>query len=352
MARNLHMTAKEIILQRLYNQQLAETKFKTPEEIVGWMIAMQSQVWEMAKWGIGLRLPGSTNADIEAAFNQGKILRTHLLRPTWHFVTPKDIRWLLSLTAPRVNAFNAPYYKKMELEEGIFKKANKILIKTLQGGKQLNRNEIKEVFEKNKIPINDLRFTLLLMQAELAGIICSGARKAKQFTYALLDDIVPGTKKFIREEALAELVKRYFITRGPATIRDFVWWSGLTVKDAKEGLAMNKSIFQSGKFNESEYFFKPVSIDPKKKIQLTFLLPDYDEYGISYKDRSIINNPNYKTSDETRNIHNIIIDGVTGGVWGKDNKTKAIETTVFTSINKSKLPVLKKAIEKYRLFFE
>src|SRR5215510_13731164 len=114
------MTANEITVQRLFNQQISETTFKTPQEIVGWMVAIQSQVWEMAKWAIGLRLPRSTNTSIEAAFNKGDILRTHLLRPTWHFVTPKDIRWLLSLTAPRVNAFNAPYYRKMELDEKVF----------------------------------------------------------------------------------------------------------------------------------------------------------------------------------------------------------------------------------------
>src|ERR1700750_1907667 len=105
------MTGKEILTQRLFNQQIAETKYKKPEEIVNTLVAMQSQVWDMGKWAIGLRLPGSTNEDIEKAFNKGDILRTHVMRPTWHFVTPSDIRWLLKLTSPRVHAFIAPYYK-------------------------------------------------------------------------------------------------------------------------------------------------------------------------------------------------------------------------------------------------
>jgi hypothetical protein len=101
------MTDFEIVKSRLINQQIAETKFISAQEIVAWMVAMQAQEYAMAKWAIGLRLPGLKDADVEKAFNDGAILRTHLMRPTWHFVTPSDIRWMLALTAPRVNAANA-----------------------------------------------------------------------------------------------------------------------------------------------------------------------------------------------------------------------------------------------------
>ena len=346
------MKERDIIIQRLFNQQIAATKFTKPGEMVSYMTAMQSQVWEMAKWAIGLRLPGCTNDDVEAAFNKGDILRTHLMRPTWHFVTPADIRWLLALTAPRVNAFNAPYYKKMELDETVFKKAHKVFVRTLQGEKQLDRNEIKKELEKNKIETNDLRFMLLLMQAELSGLICSGPRKGKQFTYALLDERAPATKPFSRDEALAELVKRYFITRGPATVQDFAWWSGLTIKDAKEGLAANRPLFNFEKLNGTEYIFKHNLFELKKSHQSTFLLPDYDEYGISYKDRSILSDPKYKTSDETRSIHVVIIDGVAGGTWEKDIKSKEVKIHFFTSLNKSKLTAMKKATKNYASFFK
>jgi len=345
------MTEREIIVQRLFNQQIAETKFTKPGEIVNCMVAMQSQVWEMAKWAIGLRLPGCTSADIEAAFNNGDILRTHIMRPTWHFVTPADIRWLLALTAPRVNAFNAPYYRKMELDTKIFKRADTIFTKMLQGGKQLNRLLLKEALEKNKIKTNDLRFMLLLMRAELDGLVCSGARVNKQFTYALLEERVPATKSFHRTEALAELVKRYFITRGPATVQDFAWWSGLTVRDAKEGLTMNKPLFDSEKVNGVEFFFNPVSIDLKKNTQLTFLLPDYDEYGISYKNRSIIFDPKNKMGNETRTNHVIIIDGKAGGAWERSRNRKGVNTFLFSSLNKTKLAAVNRAIKKYSLFF-
>jgi len=347
------LNPKEIIIQRLYNQQIADTNCKKPEEIVSTLVAMQSQVWDMGKWAIGLRLPGSANEDIENAYNRGDILRTHVMRPTWHFVTPADIRWLLKLTSPRVHAFNAPYYRKMELDATVFKKANAVFVKMLQGGRQLNRLILKDALEKSKIKTNDIRLICLLMQAELDGLICSGAREGKQFTYALLDERSPGNDRFQRDEALGELVKRYFITRGPATVQDFAWWSGLTVKDGKDGLAMSKSVFESEKVNGTEYFFKPGSFDYKKKIHSTFLLPDYDEYGISYKDRSLFMNELNKIKSKKKYPHTVIINGVAGGTWRwkRTIKQMQIETLLFTSINKTKQQALARAEKMYTSFF-
>ncbi len=346
------MSEQEIILRRLYNQQIAESTCKKPAEVVSWLVAKQSQEWAMAKWAIGLRLAGSTDADIEHAFNNGDILRTHMMRPTWHFVTPADIRWLLALTAPRVNAFNAPYYRKMELDTTVFKRANTIFSKMLQGGKQLNRLVLKEALEKNKIKTNDLRFMLLLMRAELDGLICSGARMNKQFTYTLLEERVPATKSFYRDEALAQLVKRYFITRGPATIQDFVWWSGLTVRDAKEGLSMHGSLFTAEVIGGKEYIYAPAAIENKNKIQSTFLLPDYDEYGISYKDRSLLVNKKDEAAENKRYSHTIIIDGKAGGGWqpGLENKIRQVETSFLSPLSKTKQQAVKKAVKKYLSF--
>jgi hypothetical protein len=308
----------------------------------------------MGKWAIGLRLPASTNADVEKAYNNGDILRTHVLRPTWHFVTPADIRWLLKLTSPRVHAFNAPYYRQMELDTKIFKKANKIFVRALQGGKQLTRLALKELLEKNKINTSDIRFALLLMQAELDGLICSGAREGKQFTYALLDDRAPADKKFNRDEALGELVKRYFISRGPATVQDFAWWSGLTVRDAKEGLSMNKSNVESDRVNGTEYFFKPSAFDLRKKIQSTFLLPDYDEYGISYKDRRLMFDRLTSFKSKKKYPHTFIINGIAAGTWMRKEKNRRmqVETIFFDRLSKAKEQQVKKALDKYIAFFK
>ena len=308
------MTTAEIINRRLINQQIAETKFKKPQEIVNWMIAMQAQDFAMAKWAIGLRLPGSSEVDIEKAFNDGHILRTHLMRPTWHFVTPADIRWMLALTAPRVNAVNAYWYRKFGLDNKIFKRSNDLMAKTLHGGKQLTRASLKSVLDHAKIKADGLRLSYLMMRAELDGIICSGARQGKQFTYALLDERAHRILTFDREQALAELIKRYFISRGPATLQDFVYWSGLTMKDAKTGFALLKSNLVTCEFEGREYIFNPAGSKIDSGSQTTFLMPDYDEYGMSYKNRSALSSAS-KPDGIDPYTHWIVINGKMEGTW-------------------------------------
>lgn len=353
------LTIPEIVRNRLINQQIAFTRFKKPEQIVSWLGAMQSQVYAFAKWAIGLRLPGSNEAMVEQAFNEGRILRTHMLRPTWHFVTPTDIRWMLALTAPRVNAFNAYMYRKLGLENRILNRSTDILIEVLRGGKHLNRLVLRYALAKAKIRTDENRMSHLLMHAELAGIICSGPRQGKQFTYALLEERVPPLPIPDREECLSELTHRYFASLGPASLHDFVWWSGLTMADARDGVAMLKPPFIQEQMEKHHYVYAPLSSTVKniKDIHATFLLPDYDEYGISYKDRSsifnikrlsttvIAGNPEFK--------HTLIIEGQAGGTWQRvvrNNKTTA-ETSFFVSMNKAKQAAVNAAIERYSASF-
>ena len=350
------MNNSDIIRHRLINQQIAETKFTEPAEIVSWLVAMQAQEYAMAKWSIGLRLPGSTDETIEKAFTDGLILRTHLMRPTWHFVTPKDICWLLQLTAPRVEAINGFTYRQQELDSKLFKRSNAVIAKALEGGRQLIRTELQAELRKKKIIADGVRLSCLMMKAELEGIICSGARRGKQFTYALMDERVPPAKTFTKKEALAELATRYFTSRGPATVKDFATWSGLSVTEAKEGAAMLSSRFIKEKINEQEYFFIPASFDTKRKIQTSFLMPDYDEYGMGYKDRSAIFNTTIDLSQfkNENPIFNrmIVIDGKIEGTWKRviKNNTVNIETIPFSPLSKTKQQALGKAIKKYCLF--
>ena len=249
------------------------------------MGAIQAQDYAMAKWAIGLRIPGSDDAIIEKAFNEGKILRTHVLRPTWHFVTRQDIRWMIELTAPRILSSLAHNDRHLSLDKKILKKTNDALAKALQGGKQLTRDEIKSVLQRARIDTSGLRFIHLLEHAELDRVICSGPKMGKQFTYALFDERAsPETME--REEALAELTKRFFTSRGPATIHDFAWWSGVSVTEAKKGIEMVKRKFKREIIDGKEYFFRIPSTFKNEIIPAALLLPNYDEYVISYKDRT------------------------------------------------------------------
>ena len=345
------MTTADIINRRLINQQIAETKFKKPQEIVNWMIAMQAQDFAMAKWAIGLRLPGSHETDIEKAFNDGHILRTHLMRPTWHFVTPADIRWMLALTAPRVNAVNAYWYRKFGLDNKIFKRSNDILAKTLEGGKQLTRATLKSALDQAKISADGLRLSYLVMRAELDGIICSGPRQGKQFTYALLDEKVPGNFSFDREKALADFIRRYFTSRGPATLQDFVYWSGLTMKDAKTGFAILTPNLLSGEFDGQDYKFDQGKSKINSNSQTTFLMPDYDEYGMSYKNRSALNSIS-RPGRVDPYAHWVVLNGKIEGIWKRTflKGTIKVDTVPFVALNKTKKQALMNAVRRYSSF--
>ena len=351
------MKVADIINHRLHNQQIAETKFTKPEEIVSCMIAMQSQEFAMAKWAIGLRLPGCSETDIDNAFNNGTILRTHLMRPTWHFITPADIRWLLALTAPRVHAINGFTYRQSGFQKSTFKRSNDAIAKALQGGKQLTRTELQSALAKVKIKVDGIPLSALVMAAELDGIMCSGPRVDKQFTYMLLDERVPKTKKFHRQEALVALTRRYFETRGPASIKDFANWSGLTIKDVKDGVAELPDEFICKNLDNQEYIFKERSFTTSTKLQKTFLLPDYDEYGMSYKDRSALflpaNKPELSKGGNAAYQHMIVINGTIGGTWktAVTKKKFAVETNTYKPLTKTGELTLKKAVKKYSSFF-
>lgn len=347
------MTIKEVIRLRLANQQITATACKTPQQLVGHMVAMQAQEFAMAKWAIGLRLPDVRMADVDNAFNNGDILRTHMMRPTWHFVAPADIKWMQQLTAHRVHAASASMYRKTGLDTKMFRRCNDLLVKKLQGGNFLTRDEIKAALQKSRIDTDGFRLVYLLMQAELECIICSGPRKGKQFTYALLDERAPQAITLDKTTALAELTRRYFSTRGPATVHDFVWWSGLTVKEAREGVALLDKELEAITAGDKEYIWLPAKAGLPAGAQATFLMPDYDEYGISYKDRSAIFNNEYTAEKRGGNIifnHVIIVDGIVAGTW-QPLKDKA-DAAPFAPLGPAKQRALDRALKRYADFIK
>ncbi len=346
------MDFKDIAKARLVNQQIAGTKFKTAKEIVHWMCAMQAQDYNMSKWAVGIRLPGSTEKMIEDAVNSGEILRTHLLRPTWHFVSSDDINWMLDLTAPRLKSSLKSRWKAMELTETVFKKSNLVLEKALRDGKHLTREELKIKLEKAKIPTRDQRIVHLLFRAELDGLVCSGSVKDKKQTYALLRERVSESKIVGKEEALANLAGRYFSSHGPATLQDFVWWSGLQVKDTRQALAMIKSKFISEKIGTQIYWFTDSLSLPKANKKSVKLLPAYDEFIISYRDRSaVVPHEKQKKTISNNGIFwpTILINGQVVGTWKRTIKKEnvIIETQFFKLPDEAIKRSIKLAAAKY-----
>src|SRR5688572_22781581 len=211
------MPYPDVLRSRLRTQHVAGAPLATPAAVVHWLGAVQSQDYAAARWAVGQRVGVATPAtaeDVDRGFNRGAFLRTHVMRPTWHFVAPGDLRWLLALTAPRVNALSAYYYRAYELDARLFEKSQRTLVELLQGGRCLTRREIVAAFEKQRIlrtGDSPQRGAGLLMRAELDAVVCSGPRRGKQFTYALLEERVPRGRTLSRDQARAELTRRFFI---------------------------------------------------------------------------------------------------------------------------------------------
>ena len=314
------MNRADLVSRRLHNQKLSAPDCRKPVDVVRWFGAVQSQDFEAAKWALALRMRSATNGVIEEAFNRGTILRTHVMRPTWHFVAHDDIRWLLELTAPRVNLRCGPNYRKLELDDATFKRSRKVLERALNDGKHLPRSDLRRRLNESGVEANDtVRLAHILLRAELDGVICSGPRVGKQFTYALFDERVPATNTIARDEALAKLTRLYFRSHGPATLQDFTWWSGLTVTDTKRGLELAGRRFEKTTIEETVYWGLRSSETPAHSSATAYLLPAYDEYFVAYKDRQSALDVNTSLTTWDLLGPTVVIDGMAVGRWKKSN---------------------------------
>jgi len=276
------------------------------------------------------------------------------MRPTWHFVLPADIRWMLALTAPRIKAQVAYYDRKLELDDALYARSNTILAKALEGGNQLTRSEIASILQDAGIATDDLlRLGYIVGRAELDAVVCSGARRGKQFTYALLDERVPQAKTLERDEALAELARRYFTSHGPATLQDYIWWSGLSAADARAGLDMVKSGFIREDADAQTYWFAASTPITNGLDSTVHLLPNYDEYIVGYTERSALFDMQHTGKLDSRgNVlfnHTIVIDGQIVGTWKRTVSKRAvgIEPNPFIALTSTQSDALAAAAARY-----
>lgn len=351
------MNKSQIARIRLANQQITGTKFTEPAELVRWLGAVQAQDYAMAKWAIGLRLTSATEKTIEAAIDNGSIVRTHVMRPTWHFVSAEDIRWMLELSAARIRSACGSRIRWLELDAKTCARSNRIITRALEGEKHLTRQELMTELERSGIKAGPERASHLMLEAELDGIVCNGTRRGKQFTYSLLDETVPKTAKISKDESLAKLAQRYFTSHGPATARDFYWWSGLSAADAATAHELVKESVVSEKVDDKIYWMSDSTSDVRLSSKSVHLLPAFDEFTVSYNDRSASVAPEMmKDVTVGHAIFKpiIVIHGRVVGIWkrtfGKNGV--ALEYRLFEKLKDSEISALAKATNRYGRFEE
>jgi hypothetical protein len=346
------MDIQEIIQLRLHNQLISHYTFLKPAEVVAWMGAMQAQDYPGAKWSIALRLPAASDADIENAIGDRRFVRTWPMRGTLHFVAAADVRWMLKLLTSRVIANSAGRYKQLELDEKIFAKAKDILTRVLEGGKNLTRQALFQAFEAKGIHSGNQRGIHIIQKHAMEGLICFGSHEGKQPTFVLLDEWIPVTPVLAREEALAELARRYFTSHGPAMLKDFIWWTGLITASAKEAIELAKPSIAQLKINSNDYWYNPEMIMSDSKSNEAFLLPGFDEFVLGYTNRSgIIQDKHLKKLTPGGGTFNptLVLNENINGTWKRIIKKNKIDIliTPFTKMTSDQRKAVDLVKEKY-----
>jgi hypothetical protein len=351
------MTHHEIANLRVGSQRLINNQKSCPKEMVSHFGAIQAQDYAMAKWAIGSR-SGASEQTIEEAINAGEIIRTHILRPTWHFVSADDISWMLALSGPQVKKFTASICKKYDLDEKKLNQINTAIEKLLAGNNHLTRDEIMQELNFKKVSGQEFKGAVIMMNAELDGLVCNGKMKGKQSTYALLDERVRGAKtQLTKEEGLAKLAKKYFESHGPATVADFSWWSGFSLTTAKEAVNLIKSELNTIQIDTQTYWFGTSVLPDNNRNTSTLFLPSFDTFLIAYKNReasiSLKNQPKAFTKNGI--FKPVIVEnGQVVGTWKRTVKKAGVkvEAQFFETVDKNKKESLVEVIASYGRYLD
>jgi hypothetical protein len=349
------MTSLNIAHQRLYNQHINHALLAKPGDVVAWLGAVQAQDYLGALWAVGLRTSKAVEADIERALADKSIVRTWPLRGTLHFVAAADVRWMLDLLTPRIIKSSAVRFQQFGLDDRVFARSRAVFERALAGGRQLPREAMYQRLEAARISAAGGRGLQILFRLAGEGLLCFGARQGKQQTFTLLDEWVPTAKPLARDEALAELARRYFTSHGPATLQDFLWWSGLRAADARAALELAKPQLGHAVIGDQTYWLASSIADPTVASPKAYLLPPFDEYTVAYKDRSAVLDPMYVRRLHTGNgIFSpiIVLDGQVVGTWKRALKkdTLAIALSPFEKLNKAATRAVETAANRYGEF--
>lgn len=346
------MTHQEILNLRLYSQQLTDKIAHTPAEVVHALGAVQAQDYAGSQWSIALRTKSPTQSAIEKAITDRSIVRTWPMRGTLHFIAAEDVRWMLSLLTPRVQSGMERRRKELELDTLTLTKSHDLLLKALDGGKQLMRSEVYSVLENNGITTTNQRGIHIINYLAQNQVLCHGSHNEKQPTYVLLDEWIPKSKELSSAEALAEITLRYFTSHGPATIQDFVWWTGLKLTDARTGLTSVNQFLTHAEIEGTTYWFIPELRDVAS-VKTTFMLPGFDEYMLGYTNRTLmvekLHLPKVVPGNNGMFMPTVVVNGKVEALWKRAIKKDrvVIDLYPFNKLSNTTLKKVARVAQQY-----
>jgi hypothetical protein len=334
---------------RLSALGIADPMAPTPEAVVRNALATQAQDYLGTLWAVGLRTPDASAADVESAHEAGRFVRSWPMRGTLHFVAAEDLGWMLGLTAARMLQTAAGTRRRIGLTDADYARAEGVARELLAGDRKATRAELHAAFEAAGVSTEGQRGVHILGQLAQLGILVLAARDS----WALLDEWVPSPRRLDREEALREFALRYFISHGPATVKDFSWWSSLTMADARAGLASARESLDELELDGTTYYLRP-DLEPAERA--VHLLPGFDEYLLGYGDRSApLAGTHANTVVPGGNglfMPTIVIDGEVVGIWKRERRSKRIVVTLspLQPLTGVAMRGIKKRIARYAEF--
>jgi hypothetical protein len=360
---------REIARLRLRNQRVTGALLASPAEAVGWLGCVQAQEYPLAKWSVAMRVVGGRDGSVhdtgvDQALARGEILRTHILRPTWHFVAPRDIRWIMRLTGPRVLSGSAARIRFLELDDSQLARSQDVMRRALEGGKQLTRPELQAEISRAGLNADGSRAAYMFMAAEMTCLVASGAPRGGKQTYALLDEFAPPGPRdvapFDRDAALAELTLRYFTSHGPATVADFGWWSGIGARETQRGILANGTDMERLEVDREEFWWagdQGGSADSPPSPAV-YLMQAYDEYVVAYRSpRTPINLDGLAADGVLGGLpfaHTIVSDTQVVGYWRRLTAGGGfrIEVQLLRALSTAESAALELEVERYAAFVE
>jgi hypothetical protein len=349
------MDRLEIARRRLRNQHLSDPTLTDPVAVVTHFGAVQAQEYGISKWSLGQRAVGVDDAAVQRAVDDGTILRTHALRPTWHYVAAADIRWIQAVTGPRVGRFNAYYNRSHGIDEDFGAKTTRVITEALRGGNHLTRKELGEALGRGGLPASGNQLAYVVMWAELRALIANGAMRGKQHTYALVEERAPDAVELDPDDALAELTRRYFTSHGPATVKDFAWWSSLTVATIKRGVALLGDELTSEVVEGRTYWFVPGPAPEPEPAGTVHLLQPYDEFIVAYtesRDVANIAGRVFDIENENTLVQAIVLDSQVVGVWRRLAARSGVvaEVRLAVKVTRAQRAAIEAAFARYSAF--
>lgn len=306
---------------------LGAPRFASVDEVVGDLLAVQAQEPALSRWSLGSRLLATTDEEIRAALDAGSIVRTHVLRPTWHYVRAEDLRWLQALTGPLVRRMSANWYRNHGVDDAFLAASRERLQESLTGGRAKTRPELRSELTAAGLDVSGQRLAAALMDAELRAIICSGPLAGSQQTYALVEERLPTAPVMTEEEATASLIARYLAGHAPASLKDLRWWSSLTLSRLRAGVAALGDAVEHEVVNGVEYLYLTdgVPVGAGAEPPRFQLLQVFDELFVGYRETRGLIDPDGEYGAVlplgfSKMMHVVLEDGRLVGRWRRDRR--------------------------------